>query len=575
MMGFMWRVVLALLVVSCGGSSATRPIAREQLATAPPPAHATHAPPRMTVASIAQGAMLFDDLGTHQRAITTAKPQAQRYFDQGLRLLYAFNHDEAARSFARAAALDPSCAMCFWGVAYALGPNYNVPMLPDRFATAWEALGKAKATAARTTPVERALIDALATRYKGPAPHPPAAQQPLNEAYADAMRAVATRFPADDDVQVLAAEALMDVSPWKLWTKAGQPTTPRTGEIVTRLEAVLARAPDHPGANHYYIHAIEASPDPARGLAAAQRLPTLMPGGGHVVHMPAHIYQRVGRYADASAANRAAAEVDLAYMRKTKPPGYYPMYLGHNYGFLAYSASMEGRAAESLEAARASAKAIPPEMLDMMPGMDFFVSEPLLVMVRFSRWNEILAEPRPDPKYHAMTGLWLHAHGMANASLGDLEAARADLAELQQLITKVPAAEQASNNPTRALLAVGAKALEARIAETERAPQALALWAEAVALEDDLAYAEPADWFYPLRHFQGAALLAAGKPRDAEAVYREDLVRHPHNGWALSGLVQALRAQNKTREVTEVQAALDRAWSRADQPRAPTPVTRR
>jgi len=575
MMGSLRRVVLGLLVVSCGSSSSTTPVAREQLATAPPEAHATHASPGMTVASIAEGAMLFDDLGAHHRTVTTTRPQAQRYFDQGLRLLYAFNHDEAARSFAKAAAVDPSCAMCFWGIAYALGPNYNVPMLPDRFATAWEALGKAKAAAPRTTPVERALIGALATRYKGPAPHPPTAQAPLNLAYADAMRDVAKQFPDDDDVQVLAAEAMMDVSPWKLWTKAGKPTSTRTGEIVTLLEGVLARAPDHPGANHYYIHAIEASPDPAKGLAAAARLPSLIPGAGHVVHMPAHIYQRVGRYADASAANRAAARIDLAYMRKTKPPGYYPMYLGHNYGFLAYSASMEGRAAESLEAARASAKAIPPEMLDMMPGMDFFVSEPLLVMVRFSRWNEILSEPRPNPKYNAMTGLWLHAHGMANASLGNHEAARVDLAELQRLIAKVPPDEQASNNPTRTLLAVSAKALEARIAESEGSPAALTSWAEAVAMEDALAYAEPADWFYSLRHFQGAALLAAGNNREAEAVYREDLVRNPHNGWALSGLVQSLRAQKKLREAAKVQEELDRAWSRSDLPRGPTPITRR
>jgi tetratricopeptide (TPR) repeat protein len=377
------------------------------------------------------------------------------------------------------------------------------------------------------------------------------------------MRAVSVQFPDDADVQVLAAEALMDVNPWKLWTRDGKPA-PGTREIVARLEAVLARHPDHPGANHYYIHAVEASPDPGRALPSAARLPLLMPGAGHTVHMPAHIYQRVGRYADASAANRAAIVADLAYLRRTKPPGYYPMYVGHNHGFLAYSEAMLGRSAASLAAAREAARAIPPEMLDMMPGMDFFASEPLLVMVRFGKWNEILAEPRPAPRYNAMTGLWLHARGMALASTGRLAEARQVFAELCALAGRVSPDEQASNNPTRTLLEVGAKALEARIAEREGDPRALALWAEAVAKEDELIYAEPADWFYPLRHYQGAALLAANRPRDAERVYRVDLEHHPGNGWALFGLVHALRAQHRSREAAAVEQQLERAWSSAD-----------
>lgn len=507
--------------------------------------------------------MLFDDLGVHHRQIATSSPEVQRYFDQGLRLLYGFNHDEAARSFARGAVLDPACAMCYWGIAYALGPNYNVPMLADRFAAAWDALGRARAAAARAPAIERALIDALAARYRGPEPHGPAAQQPLNLAYADAMRRVASQFPDDDDVQVLAAEAVMDTNPWKLWTRSGAPA-PGTEEIIARLEAVLARHPAHPGANHYYIHAVEASPDPGRALPSAERLPSLIPGAGHLIHMPAHIYQRLGRYADASATNRAAIAVDLAYLRRVRPPGYYPMYIGHNHGFLAYSESMLGRAASSLAAAREAAKAIPAQMLDTMPGMDFFTTEPLLVMVRFGKWDDLLAEPRPESRYHALTGLWLHARGMALASTGRLDAARAALAELQALAASVPADEQASNNSTRAVLAVGAKALEARIAERMGAATALALWAEAVALEDQLTYAEPADWFYPLRHYQGAALLAAHKPREAERVYRADLEQHPHNGWALLGLVQSLRAQQHTKEAAQVQQELDRAWSQAD-----------
>lgn len=556
---------LALALAAC--ASCSHP---HRARTPAPSTAAAKAPPRHAPASrwssleaAGDGAMLFGDLGALHRPITTASAGAQQYFDQGLRLLFAFNHDEAARSFARAAQLDPSCAMCLWGVAYALGPNYNVPMLPDRFALAWQALGKALVVSPQATPVERALIEALARRYRGPEPHGPDAQRPLNVAYADAMRDVAKRFPGDADVQVLAAEARMDVDPWKLWSKDGTPA-PGTQEILDTLEAVLARHPDHPGANHYYIHAIEASPHPEKGLPEARRLPGLMPGAGHVVHMPAHIYQRVGMYEEASQANRDAIIADRAYLAKTTPPGYYPMYIGHNYGFLAYSSAMEGRAGEALAAAREAAKAIPPQMLAMMPGMDFFPSEPLLVMVRFGRWDELLAEPRPDPRYHAMTGLWLHANGMALAAKGRLDEAQANLSELRTLISQVPPAEQASNNSTRAVLGVGAKALEARIAQARDEPRALALWAQAVALEDGLAYAEPADWFYPLRHFQGAALLQAGKPREAEAVFRADLARHPKNGWALSGLAQALRAQNKSRQAKRVETQLARAWKRAD-----------
>jgi tetratricopeptide (TPR) repeat protein len=561
-----WRMtthrLIFIALVACTPSSPRRAEPAQPTTACcsrPPPEGSPGAFP----AAMAVGAMLFDDLGTHHREIATASPEAQRYFDQGLRLLYGFNHDEAARSFAKAAVIDRACAMCYWGLAYALGPNYNVPMLPDRFAAAWAALGQARTAAVTAPAVERALIDALAARYAGPAPHPPAAQRPLNIAYADAMRRVSMQFPDDADVQVLTAEAMMDVNPWKRWARDGAPA-PGTQEIVGRLEAVVAHHPDHPGANHYYIHAVEASPDPGRALPMAERLPSLMPGAGHIVHMPAHIFQRVGRYEDASAANRAAIAVDLAYLRQVKPPGYYPMYVGHNHGFLAYSEAMLGRSADALAAARAAAKAMPPEMLDMMPGMDFFPSEPLLVMVRFGKWNELLEEPRPAARYHAMTGLWLHARGMALASTNQLDGALAALTELRALAAAVPAEEQASNNPTRVVLEVGAMALEARIAERKGDPRALALWAEAVAKEDALVYAEPADWFYPLRHYQGAALLAANRPREAAQVYRADLAQHPHNGWALLGLVQALRAQHHMKEASQVQRELDRAWSRAD-----------
>jgi tetratricopeptide (TPR) repeat protein len=517
------------------------------------------------VATWARGAQLFVDLGPLHRAVTTKVPEAQAYFDQGLKLTYGFNHDEATRSFAKAAVLDPSCASCFWGVALTLGPNYNVPMLPDRARAAWVALEAARAQAAHATPVEQALVAALGKRYKGPEPLEPPAMQPFNEAYAAAMRQVAQQFPDDLDVQVLFAESLMDVNPWKLWDKEGKPGV-GTDEIVSALETTLKKAPEHPGANHYYIHAIEASLHPERAEPSADRLAALMPGAGHVVHMPAHIYQRVGRYADASAANRKAVEADLAYLQKTRPPGYYPMYLGHNYGFLAYSAAMEGRMAETLASARGSAKAVPPEMLDMMPGMDFFASEPLLAMVRFARWDELLAEPKPPEKYLVMTALWLHGHGMALVAKGRLDEAQQDLAAIQSLGLKLPPDLTAGQNPAQNVLQVAARVLEARLAEGRKAAPAavIALWKAAVEREDALMYSEPADWFYPVRHYLGAVLLTAGRAKEAEAVYREDLRRNPHNGWSLFGVRQSLKAQGKRAEAQKAQQEFNAAWKNAD-----------
>jgi tetratricopeptide (TPR) repeat protein len=521
------------------------------------------APPAMTIDDLAKDASVLTDLGTYHRAITTSSPEAQTYFDQGLRLIYGFNHDEAARSFARATQLDPKCASCYWGVALVLGPNYNVPMLPDRFPAAWAALQHAQANAASATPVEQALIGALARRYAGPEPKDPVAMQPLQEAYAVAMTAVATKFPDDLDVQVLRAESLMDLNPWKLWTADGKPA-PGPEDLVATLEKVLAKDPKHPGANHYYIHAVEASSHPEKAVASADRLPALIPGAGHIVHMPAHIYQRVGRYADASSANRKAADVDLGYMGKAPAWGYYAMYLVHNYGFLAFSASMEGRSAEALEAAQKSAKNFPPPMLEMMPGMDFFVSEPILVMVRFGKFDAILAMPRPDAKYPTLTSLWLHAHGIALASKGKLDEAVADLAELKKMAATISADASTGVNSEREVVAVSSAVLEAAIAQKRGDAKALELWAAAVAAEDHLSYSEPNDWFYPVRHYQGAALMAAKKYPEAEAVYRADLARNPNNGWGLWGLAQALKAENRTKDAAAAEAQWKKAWANAD-----------
>src|SRR5215470_13523888 len=550
-------LVLTVIVAACAGSEATAPRPPVKPAAVAPPAPT---PPPSPVAALAEGATRFDDLGSYHLKVT-ATPEAQAWFGQGLRLNYGFNHDEATRSFAKGAEVDAGCAMCFWGAALTMGPNYNVPMLPDRAQAAWGALQRARELAPSTTPLEQALIGALAARYKGPEPLEPPAMQPQNVAYAGAMREVAKKFPDSEDAQVLFAEAMMDTNPWHLWTNDGQ-AAPGTDEIVATLEAVLAKDANHPGANHYYIHAVEVSPHPEKAVASAERLAGLIPGAGHIVHMQAHIFQRVGRYEDASAANERAVKVDQAYFARTKPPGYYPMYLRHNFGFLAFAESMRGRGAASLAAARAVLKAVPPEMIDMMPGMDFFFAEPILVMVRFGRWDELLAEPRPAAKYIVLTGLWLHGHGMALAGKGRLKDALADHDELVKLAAAAPPDLQGGNNVARDLLGVAAKILEARIATLQKKKAALALWAEAVALEDKLAYSEPADWFYPVRHYQGAALLAAHKAKEAEAVYREDLRRNPGNGWALFGLAQALKEQRKS--AAEPQAALAKVWADPD-----------
>lgn len=550
-----------LALVSC--ASQPKPAAKAEPTSGNETKEAPPAMPEFTLSGLAKGAVLLPDLGTHRRSVTTKAPAAQAFFDQGLALTFGFNHDEAARSFAKAAELDPTCALCFWGAALTLGPNYNIPMLPDRARAAWEAIGAAQAQASAATPVEQALIAALAQRYKGPEYLDPVAMAPFNQAYADAMRGVAQKFPEDLDVQVLYAEALMNLNPWKLWTTDGKPA-PGTEEIVKALEGVLAKKPEHPGANHYYIHAVEASKSPERAIASADRLAALMPGAGHIVHMPAHIYQRVGRYADASKANEAAIVSDEAYLKAVTPPGYYPFYLGHNHGFLAFSASMEGRSADALSAARKSAETIPKDIVCGMPGMDFFLAEPLLVMVRFGRFDEILREPKPEAKYAMLSALWHHSQGMALAGTGKLDEARAQAAAIREIAKAIPEEMLAGMSTGKQLLELSAKAVEARVADAEKKPEAAALWQAAVEIEDQLAYNEPADWFYPTRHYLGAALLDAGKAKDAEAVYRADLKKNPKNGWALYGLWQALMAQKRNKDAKAAEKDFRAAWSKAD-----------
>ena len=518
-----------------------------------------------TVSEWAQGAKLYEGLGDFHRTVTTASPEAQAYFDQGMRLLWAFNHDESTRSFAKAAQLDPSCAACFWGVSLTVGPNYNLPATEAvRAQVAWEALHAAEQQAAAASAVEQALIGALAARYVSAQPPAPADAQTVLGAYAQAMRAVAARFPEDEDVQVLCAESEMTVHAWKLWTSEGEPVA-GTREIQARLEAVLERDPGHPGANHYYVHVMEASPVPQQAVAAAERLRGMMPGAGHLEHMPAHIMHRVGRYEEAAEANRRGVVADNAYFASTHPPDYYAMYLAHNHGFLAYSAAMEGRKAETLSAVQAVAATIPVPMLLAMGDSGWNLTQQYAALVRFGLWDELIALEAPDAHAPGLTAGYLFGRGVGLAARGKLPEAKQVLAALQQLKQSTSPQVMAGFNTLTDILAVAEPILAARIAATERRDaQAIAKLEEAVAAEDRLAYNEPADWFFPARHLLGAQLLLAGRASAAQKVYAEDLRRNPANGWALYGTALAAKAQGHGREAARWMKQYQRAWQHAD-----------
>jgi tetratricopeptide (TPR) repeat protein len=522
----------------------------------------TAAPPD-TAAGWAEGARLFDGLGDFHRPIATKSKEAQIWFDQGMRYLWAFNHDESTRSFAKAAQIDPDCAMCWWGVALTVGPNYNLPMMAaPRAKVAWEALQTASLIAPKATPEERALIDALTHRYKGTEALDPEAEAPLLTAYADAMERVVMRFPNDPDLRVIAAEAMMTANAWKLWSLDGKPA-PGTLKIIAQLEAALAVRPMHPGANHYYIHATEASPSPDKALPAARRLDGMMPAAGHMVHMPAHIWQRVGEYEKAADANRRAITADAAYYNLTKPLDYYAMYTAHNIQFLAFATAMEGRQAETVRAMRDAQTAMSDDMMLAMPGVDWYQVELYQALLRFGLWDEMLAEPVPNPKLRAKTAGFLYARATALAVKGRAEEARLLLTELEHMVQGMGPDDSAGLNSAKDVLTVAVLVLKARLAATA-GQDATPLLREAVAKEDGLSYDEPADWFIPVRHQLGAALLQAKQAKEAEAVYREDLRRHPANGWSLFGLTQALKAEGSDRDAATSQAEFDNAWAHAD-----------
>lgn len=499
---------------------------------------------------------LYTNLGTHSKSIGTKVPAAQQYFDQGLRLTYGFNHAEAIRSFTRAAELDPTCAMCWWGVAYAYGPHVNAGMDSASGVQAYAAVTKATALS-RTAPAwQRAYIDALAKRY---APVPPANRAALDSAYATAMLQVAKNNPNDLDAATLAAESRMDLRPWNYWTPEGKPY-PGSDEIVKQLESVIARNPEHPGACHYYIHAVEAV-NPQLAVPCAERLARLMPGEGHMVHMPAHIYVRVGRYNDAAQSNVHAIHTDETFIEGIKDPTVYSLaYYPHNIHFLAFVSSLAGRSAQAIEAAKTLKSKINMDVAQNVGMLQEMVPYYALTLTTFGKWDDVLAEPLPPASMRFPTAMAYYARGVAYAAKGNAAAAKVAL-------DSVVAIDRATkdDNEFKSPIGIAVHALMGEIAtRSGDANSGIAHFREALKMEDAGLYFEPPKWYYPIRQSLGAALLKAGKNAEAEAVYREDLKRFPENGWSLYGLTSALKAQGKSAEAAAAQKRFEKAWAGAD-----------
>jgi tetratricopeptide (TPR) repeat protein len=507
----------------------------------------------------------LQNLGVHTFPVTTGSPQAQLFINQGVNLAYGFNHAEAARAFAEAARLDPDCAMAYWGHALVLGPNINMGMPPEEEPKAYELAQKAVSLKAKASPREQAYIDAVAARYTGRAEDRAAA----NRSYADAMRRLVAAYPDDLDAATLFAESLMDLRPWNYWTRDGV-AYPETTEAIGALESVIARHPNHPGALHYWVHLWEPTDTPERAEAEADRLLPLMPGAGHIVHMPAHIYQRVGRYADVISSNQKAVAADEDYISQCRAQGLYPLgYYPHNIHFIWMGATATGQGQLALEAADKVARAIPKEALGEVPILQGFVVVPYWAKVQFAQWDAILAEGPPDFDTPFMRGAWRYARAMAYVGKDRLEDAEKELALLNEVLAD-PALEGQvtfSANSGRAVLRIAPEVVAGRIAARRKQWDAALLHLErAVRYEDTLVYQEPADWHDPVRRTLGAVLVDAGRPDEAEAVYWEDLRNNPENGWALGGLVRALRAQKKDDQAAAVEERFRKAWANADAP---------
>jgi tetratricopeptide (TPR) repeat protein len=543
---------LALILGGCEHSSST--------AAAP-----AVSPPEMALI----GANLLEGLGNYSFPVTSTHPDVQRWFDQGLMLTFGFNHDAAERSFLKAAELDPECAMCWWGAALVVGPHVNAGMDPNDNADAWTRLQRARALAPKASAREQAFIEALSARY---AEQPPEDRRALDEAYATAMRELVRKRPDDLDAATLHAEALMDLQPWDYYDADKQPKG-HTAEIVSVLESVIERNPDHAGALHLYVHAVEASADPQRGVAAADRLRELIPGSGHLVHMPAHIYARVGRWHDAMIANQRAIEADDAYLAlcRGNTQGVYPLgYVPHNHHFLWFAASMAGDSKLAREAAKHTAERTDlPELMRQpgFAGLQHYWMTPWFERVRFGRWDEIKATPNPAADLPYVTAIWHYAQGMAAVRQDRLDDAERHLAALRPLAADPVMATLTmwDRYPLAHAVKIAERSVTAELAVARGDHDvAIAALREAVVIEDGIPYDEPPGWHAPVRHALGATLLAARRPADAERVYREELDRNPGNGWSLYGLAQSLEAQDKAKEAADIGRQYATAWQHAD-----------
>ena len=511
--------------------------------------------------------LLFDNLGTHHYPVSTSVPDAQRYFDQGLILAFGFNHAEAARSFRQAYHFDPKCALCYWGEALVLGPNINAPMDPSAVPLAYAAVQKALVLSDSALAKEKALIQALSRRYSKAVP---ADRTLLDEAYAAAMRNVAQRYSYDVVIAALFAESLMDLHPWDFWTKQGV-AKPWTEEIISTLERALKIDSNNPLANHLYIHTMEASPYAAKALPSAERLPSLVPGSGHLVHMPAHIYIRLGRYRDAVLANQQAVKIDQGYLSHEHAVSIYTLaYIPHNHHFLWAAAIKTGQQTLATKAAADTAALVNPEMM-REPGfsgtMQHFYTIPLYTKALFGEWDAILQEPAPAKDLIYPNGVWHYARALALLRKGKPDQAKRELDMLDKIIADPAIAELTifDLNPVQQILQIAAEIMRGELAaQDKKYDVAISHLRQAVQLEDELNYTEPKDWYLPPRQVLGAVLLEAGRADAAEQAYRQDLVYHPQNGWSLFGLAQSLSKQGKTKDVGSVQQQFDKVWVDAD-----------
>ena len=514
--------------------------------------HASHAQ--------AHAVVLVTGIGDLHHPVSTKNPQAQQFFDQGLRYIYAFNHDEAARSFQHAAELDPDLAMAYWGIAEAVGPNYNDPADPGRYKQAHDAVQKALDLSAHASASDQAYIQALARRFPA---DPNSDLKKAAEDYRDAMRQLVSEFPDDLDAATLFAEAGMNLHPWGLWHVDGTPEA-GTDEIVSTLESVMKRDPNHLGAIHYYIHAVEASPTPERALAGANKLAALAPSAGHIVHMPAHVYIRTGDYEAAVKTNEKAAEVDRAYIKATGVQGIYPMmYYSHNLHFIAMCAAMNGNYAESRKNADLLTANVAPH-IKQVPALEGFLTIPMAVEVRFHHWGEILKMPQPDASMKVATVFWHFGRGMALAGTGKVTEAEAEYKIVSDAEAATPPDvifQMPINNKAKDIMKIATDALGAKIAVAKKDNSgAIGMLRDAVAIQDTLKYGEPPDWFFPVRESLGAALLMNGDAAGAEKVFREDLQRNLRNPRSLWGLHQALMRQEREYDAGFVQKQFEASW---------------